>query len=101
MITIRHPYDQKKGIKRPLKSVPVPSDIGRLPSSLADKCTASGFTAQQCMNYACIYACPCLVGLISHNSCISVDEVAVRSRGDCNETRPFTFLLEYRLKATI
>ena len=66
------PMTKRKEFKRRLKSVPVPSDIGRLPSSLPDKRTASGFTAQQWMNYACTYARPCLVGLIPADAYLSM-----------------------------
>lgn len=66
------PINKRNELKRHLKSVDVQSDIGRLPSSLADKRTASGLTAEEWTNYASIYARPCLLGLIPADAYLSM-----------------------------
>ena len=46
-----------------IKAVKIPYDLGRLPINLNGDSLA-GLTAQQWKNFACIYARPCLVGLL-------------------------------------
>ena len=46
-----------------IKAVKIPYDLGRLPTNLNGDSLA-GLTAQQWKNFACIYARPCLVGLL-------------------------------------
>ena len=51
-----------------LKNIKVPYDMGRLPNNINISEGLSGLTAQQWKNFACIYARPCLSGLISANA---------------------------------
>ena len=51
-----------------LKNIKVPYDMGRLPNNINSSEGLSGLTAQQWKNFACLYARPCLSGLISANA---------------------------------
>ena len=55
-----------------VKSLRVPYDIGRLPSSLAEKLEFSSLTADQWKNFALIYAKPCLWDLLPPESYESI-----------------------------
>ena len=52
--------EAQSGFASRVKSLRVPYDIGRLPSSLAEKLEFSSLTADQWKNFALIYAKPCL-----------------------------------------
>ena len=56
--------EQRKTLKRRLKSIQMPSDCGRLPMSILDKASVDGITAQQWLLYATVFARPCLLGLL-------------------------------------
>ena len=48
-----------------IKKIRIPYDLGRLPTNIYNKAGGlTELTAQQWKNFACIYARPCLVGLI-------------------------------------
>lgn len=51
-------------LKKRLKAIEVPSDCGRLPTALLEKATLDGFTAQQWLLFAAVYARPCFFEMI-------------------------------------
>lgn len=55
-----------------LKSIEMPSDCGRLPNSILEKSSVDGFTAQQWLLFALVYARPCFYDLIprDHYKCL-------------------------------
>lgn len=55
----------KEKIRERIKSIEMPSDCGRLPTTIMEKNTFDGLTAQQWLNFALVYARPCFYGLIS------------------------------------
>lgn len=54
--------------KQRLRAMEVPSDCGRLPSSILDKASVDGVTAQQWLLFASVYARPCFYDLIPARS---------------------------------
>eukprot|EP00112_Aurelia_sp_Birch-Aquarium-sp1_P005247 Seg1595.2 transcript_id=Seg1595.2/GoldUCD/mRNA.D3Y31 product="hypothetical protein" protein_id=Seg1595.2/GoldUCD/D3Y31 len=68
------PLNQRKEFQRRLKSIHVPSDCGRIPIGLEEKRGLDGFTAQQWLLFALIYARPAFYGLIPQRAydCLQV-----------------------------
>lgn len=60
--------EKKEILKKRLKSIKMPSDCGRLPTTILDKASVEGTTAQQWLLYAKVYARPCLVNLLPLDS---------------------------------
>lgn len=62
----------------------IPYDVGQLPTNIKSTDDLALLTAQQWKNFACIYARPCFVGLLSVRAykwvLISIDEVATLHR---------------------
>ena len=61
-------HKDRQEMKKRLKAIEMPSDCGRLPTSLLDKNSLDGVTAQQWLLYALVYARACLVNLIPRDA---------------------------------
>ena len=81
--------DKLAEFNRRLKGIRMPYDLGRLPTGIKSTDGLAGLTAQQWKNFACVYAKPCFVGLLSDKSfkslCLLCEIVVCISKPTLNE----------------